>query len=133
MRIFILEDDHMRQHWFREHFKQHNITIVDNAKDAIKLLSTEEFSFIMLDHDLGGEVFVDSEKENTGYQVAKALINTSNANKPVVIHSWNVPAAQRMQYVIGENALMFPFGMGSFKGNIIDDVLMILKARKVIA
>jgi len=130
MRIFILEDDHMRIHWFTEKFKMHKLTIATNAADAIKILSSHEFSFIMLDHDLGGKVFVDSEDENTGYQVAKALITTANAKKPVIIHSWNVPAAKRMQYVIGETSLTFPFG--SFDKSILEKALGILRARKVI-
>jgi len=100
MRILILEDDSDRVKKFYEMFNDHSLVVVNNSKDAISFVTTFKFNVIFLDHDLGGQVYVDSDNDNTGYQVAKVIPNSINSHTPVVIHSWNVVGAKRMQQVL---------------------------------
>lgn len=96
MRLLILEDDPSRVHEFYKMFEDHSLVVVNTAADAISFLSTSKFNAIFLDHDLGGKTYVDSDNENTGYQVAKMLSVSINRHTPVVIHSWNGVGAKRM-------------------------------------
>jgi hypothetical protein len=100
MKIFILEDSGERVNIFFSMFDQHDVVVANCAKTACKILSEEKFDRIFLDHDLGGLTFVDSDDENTGYQVAKHIPSTMNNEVDVVIHSWNGSGAMQM-----ENAL----------------------------
>lgn len=96
MRILVLEDSPERIGEFVNMFGDHSLVIVNTAADAISFLSTSKFDVVFLDHDLGGKVYVDSEEENTGYQVAKMLPVSLNRHTPVIIHSWNGAGAKRM-------------------------------------
>jgi hypothetical protein len=58
-----------------------------------------EWDLICLDHDLGGEVYVDSNELNTGYQVAKFLA-TKNPKCLIIIHSSNFWGACNMMSVL---------------------------------
>ena len=96
MKILILEDSGERTKWFSDWFVAEEVIITNNAKVAIALLHSVEFDMVFLDHDLGGQTFIDSDDENCGYQVTKALPSTINRSTHVVIHSHNNAAAKRM-------------------------------------
>lgn len=108
MRIFVLDDNDERLKWFQQYFPQADM--VKDAKSAIDLLNAkEDYDLIFLDHDLGGQIFQDSEQENTGYQVAKAISNSDkNKNADIIIHSMNVVGATRMKYLLPQ-AKYIPF------------------------
>ena len=96
MKIFILEDDENRIKVFKRSFIGIDLTMTDLADEAIKRLKTEKYDFIFLDHDLGGEVFVDSQNKNTGSEVAKHITHTLNKSTMVIIHSFNPSGAKNM-------------------------------------
>lgn len=102
MKILILEDDIARIGSFRKQLVGNHLVCVDNAKDAIKWLSEETFDVLFLDHDLGGEIFVEGIK-NTGYEVCLWL-EENNDKKPNVIflHSLNPNGRARMKQAIPE-------------------------------
>jgi CheY-like chemotaxis protein len=109
--IFVLEDDEQRKLAFKRKFLGHNITIIDNIKEAINILSTNiAFDMIFLDHDLGGEVYVNSENENTGYQLAKWISQQKKILKEsiIIVHSLNQVGAQNIKAVL-PNAWLQPF------------------------
>lgn len=108
MKILILEDDKNRIKWFKENTIGHSVDIVESAKPAIHLIQEKKYDVIFLDHDLGGEVYVDSNNDNTGYQVAKALLMSINETTPVVVHSLNSVGAKNIQRIIPE-AEIIPF------------------------
>lgn len=92
MRIFILEDDSTRVNSFIELFYKHDLTITENAYDAVEMLGRELFDLIFLDHDLG-------DGNGSGSYVSSYLReNPENMNNDVaiVIHSWNIPATESM-------------------------------------
>lgn len=82
----------------------------------------KKLTLVMLDHDLGGETFVNTKREDCGMEVIRWLETTAK-KKPsefedfkevkFVVHSWNSHAApimvDRMER-IGLNAVYQPFG-----------------------
>lgn len=109
MRILILEDDTYRINVFVDMLHTHELTITENAYDAIEHLTTGVFDVIFLDHDLG--------KENgTGSLVSSFLresIDNKNSGATVFIHSWNMVAVQRMHQDI-PGAIIAPFATDTF-------------------
>lgn len=113
MKIFILEDDGSRVNAFIELFYSHDLTITENAYDAIDILSDNVFSYLFLDHDLG-------DGNGSGSLVSGFLKNNPenlNNKSNIVIHSWNNPAAQAMLSDL-PNALWIPFYTDPFYGFI---------------
>jgi CheY-like chemotaxis protein len=96
MKILILEDDPQRVYVFYGMLAEHDLVVVNSANEAITLINDYKFNRIFLDHDLGGKVYVDSDEENTGYQVAKILPNSNNDSTTVVVHSWNKKGVTNM-------------------------------------
>jgi hypothetical protein len=73
------------------------------AEGAIRTMENEEFDFLFLDHDLGGEVMVSTEREDTGSEVVRWMVQQNWTNKPaIIIHSLNTPAARSMQAALKE-------------------------------
>lgn len=91
MKIFILEDDPFRMELFRAYLKEHEIFHCETAEDAIATLGeNSDFDLIFLDHDLGGEAFVDSANDNTGAAVARWLAKSEYPRSvSITIHSLN--------------------------------------------
>jgi predicted O-methyltransferase YrrM len=115
MNIFVLDDDlEIRISWFQEAYKDHTLVYALDAVTALDILNKRKFDLIFLDHDLGGGFMQDSDYHNTGYQVAKGLLQTINAETNVIIHSWNPDGAKRMADVLYERekgrVLRQPFG-----------------------
>jgi CheY-like chemotaxis protein len=95
--IFILEDMDERIDAYRKKFPTDTLTVARTAKEAIEILEKNlNFDLICLDHDLGLRAFVDSNDENTGYQVAKFL-SMKYVSCPIIIHSLNPVGAKNMQ------------------------------------
>ena len=100
-KVFILEDLPDRQKAFKEKFKEHQLTICDNVNDSKQLLLDNQYDLICLDHDLGGEAFVDSNYYNTGYTLAKFILE-NNIKSKVVIHSLNPVGAKNIKFILPE-------------------------------
>jgi CheY-like chemotaxis protein len=110
MRIFILEDSEERRRIFREMLSPpHTLSFFGHVKEAkTALVADGPFDLIFLDHDLDNRVFVDSEEENTGYQLAK-YIAENNVRSKIIIHSMNPYGAERMQQVLPDaQRISFP-------------------------
>ena len=108
MHILILEDNLERQEQFKKNLVGHNIEITDSSKTAIQKLTNEKWNLLFLDHDLGGQVYVESG-ENTGYEVAEFLkFNNKHIPQNVIVHSLNVPGAQNILSVLA-NGIHIPF------------------------
>ena len=111
MNIFILEDDQRRMVYFNRSFLGDNtIHHFEDVKPAIAFLESNvnKIDRFYLDHDLGGESYVDSNEFNTGFTVAKFLSGVDMDYSKITIHSMNHPAAIRMNGVLpGSNILPF--------------------------
>jgi CheY-like chemotaxis protein len=105
-RILVLEDSLERHRQFKERFIENGsitYTIVENAEDCKALLLENEYDVIMLDHDLGGEIFVDSNQKNTGAEVSRWIAENKSSIKgdPVfIIHSLNPNGSKIMEQTI---------------------------------
>jgi len=109
MKILILEDDQERIKCFRDRFSEIKkddlslITYIENAQICIDMLSRNKFDFLFLDHDLDGRVYVSTDEENTGSEVARwiernsdKLVSESGKKTRIIIHSYNEYGANYM-------------------------------------
>ena len=108
IKILIVEDDKNRIKWFKDELIEFTLDIVETAKLGIALCGTRKYDIIFLDHDLGGEIYVPSENDNTGYQVAKVMVNSINFETPVVVHSHNPSGAKNICSVL-QKSQAIPF------------------------
>ena len=100
MKILVVEDSDKRIEWFLHEFSDHEVTIAKNVLEGKKRVIASKYDLIFLDHDLGEKVFMSSQEENTGYQVAKAIRESINSHTRVVIHSWNLAGANNISSIL---------------------------------
>jgi CheY-like chemotaxis protein len=94
MKIFVVEDNKERNGVFwntlPKIFADCHLVIAEDAKEAKEILSKDkQWDIILLDHDLGGRVFVDSNDDNTGYQVAKFIVENKISYQLAIAHTMN--------------------------------------------
>ena len=109
MKILILEDDSYRITTFIEKFCAHDLSITENAVNAIEFLKKNEYDYIFLDNDLG-------TGNGEGVEVAAYLRdNPKNPNNKatIIIHSWNNPASERIKNMLCY-AKHVPFNSSNF-------------------
>lgn len=119
MKILVVEDNIDRIRKFQKELVGHNVFYADTAIWAKKLLidANHLFNLIFLDHDLGGETYVDSDNENTGYQVAKIIKGSQSEKAKVIVHSCNPVGAQNIKNILSK-AKLEPF----VTLNILDEI-----------
>ena len=108
--IIILEDDDNRIEKFVSLFP--SAQIVKTAKECIELLENNGCDRLFLDHDLGGEIYVDTNYQNTGSEVVRWIEINKPEIKEIVVHSYNSSAALMMMNALlksGYNAQRIPF------------------------
>lgn len=97
MKILFLDDSEERIETAVRHFRDEEVCITRTASGAIDLLGQEiDFDLVMLDHDLGGEAFVSSGREDCGMEVVRWIVKNKPKIERIVVHSWNSPAAEGM-------------------------------------
>lgn len=108
MNILILEDDSTRVKHFRSGLIGHSVFVTDSTKTCIDKLRNEKWDLLLLDHDLGGEIMVESGN-NTGYEVA-CWLESNPEFKPtqIVVHSLNNAGARNIQRALPE-AIYIPW------------------------
>lgn len=107
-KIFVLEDNELRIKYFEEWFYQqfetdYEVFYARDVSEAKKLFEENKpFDIYFLDHDLGGEVMVKSEHENTGYQFARFLSENDvrGYHENIYVHSLNPVGAQNIVNVL---------------------------------
>ena len=85
------------------------------AQEMIDLLvaATDPILMVFLDHDLGGEVYVDSSREDCGMEVVRWIERNQPKVGQFVVHSYNIPAAKEMEQrlrAIGYDVVRILFG-----------------------
>lgn len=118
MNILFLDDDFNRCKMVQSLIP--SATIVKQASSAISWLETEShWDFISLDHDLGGEVMVDSDKPNTGMEVVRWIVENRPKIDYIIIHSFNPIGTLRMHHALydAEYAVdNVPFNLAIYAG-----------------
>lgn len=98
MRVLFLDDNSARLRWARRELGPGNhLVLTETAEQTVLALADPQgWNLVFLDHDLGGETFVNPDEANTGSAVVRWIV----ANRPrvdwFVVHSLNAPAANRM-------------------------------------
>jgi DNA-binding response OmpR family regulator len=123
--VFILEDDCERIQEFSKLFVNCRMIVTNCAETAILFLNSYKFDTILLDHDLGGEVFVHTRNKNTGSEVCRE-INDLNRESQVIIHSWNKVGAENMRLNLGGKGFT-NVTKEFFGGNLLDSIRNSLK------
>jgi DNA-binding response OmpR family regulator len=109
MFVFILEDNPDRMKKFHKELTGHRIHHAETAKEGMDPIEMNRYDVLLLDHDLGGEVFVDSDFHNTGYKLAQFIaVSDRNSKTPCIIHSCNPAGADNIQGVL-KHAVLAPF------------------------
>jgi len=113
MKILILEDNPIRIEKFKQLLRNQELFICETVNAAKEACLLNDFQTMLLDHDLGNQLWVDSNEENTGYTFVKWLIdNESQKQALCYIHSMNFVGANRMMnYLLdnGRDAIWRPF------------------------
>lgn len=126
MKVLFLDDDPIRHDNFK--LIVHPSFLVDyvyTAEECIDKLKSNTYDIVSLDHDLGGQVFVDSAERDTGMEVVRFL--ETNIIPPILLvicHSYNTAAApimvnklQKLSHI--NNVLRIPFMMNGYKNYFI--------------
>jgi hypothetical protein len=121
--ILFLDDDSNRaaiayKRWPEE--KRNNTMWVTTAEDAISVLDDycKELKEVYLDHDLGGERYVNTKREDCGMEVVRWLESQPDIGRfshiRFTVHTWNIPAGHEMTgrlNKLGLKVTYTPFGM----------------------
>jgi len=120
MEILIVEDNSNRIASFQQMLKGANLDVTKDTKQAIEWLKHNQYDVILLDHDLGDEVFVASG-EGTGWEVAKWIAD-NHYQSDVIVHSWNTAGARNIKAIL-PNALLMPYNTVQY--SIVDGKLKV--------
>jgi len=95
MKVIFLDDNEERQKKMKSMLPCIKQTYTaDETIEAIK--ENEEIDYLFLDHDLGGEIYVDSKEHNTGMTVAKWIAENEWNISMIIVHSFNPVGAKNM-------------------------------------
>jgi hypothetical protein len=119
--IVFLDDDQNRAalQFQRMKPKDQNRTFwVQTVEETLDMLKNyrERLDIVSLDHDLGGEAFVHTGREDCGMEVVRWLEHQDSAlysHTRFIIHSWNIPAGMKMTQRLqakGYRVIRVPFG-----------------------
>ena len=74
----------------------YTITIVTTTEACISKLEEDEWDLVFLDHDLNGEVYVDSGRKDCGMEVVRWIIKNQPIIRNIIIHTHNTEAGLLM-------------------------------------
>lgn len=117
--VLFLDDDHRRIDQIRLRMTDQpcDMTVVETADDCIAQLKAHTFDLVMLDHDLGGETFCDSSREDCGMEVVRWLKANGGDHGAFIVHTMNAVAAAGMYLelnAMGYNVRQAQFGSSLF-------------------
>jgi CheY-like chemotaxis protein len=121
--VLFLDDDHMRIDAIRARLASVpcELTVVETADECIARLRANQYDLVMLDHDLGGETFCDSSREDCGMEVVRWLKGNRGAHKFFMVHTMNAVAAAAMYLelnAMGYPVEQAPFGSTAFYSHV---------------
>ena len=100
IRVFLLDDDTRRHEWFAMRFKGDLIDVAHNVEEAERLLGTNSYDAIFLDHDLHPEHYNSDmlDDQRTGYAIASWLAVNPEVQRAstILVHTRNADGAMRM-------------------------------------
>lgn len=116
MRVLFLDDSADRIAAAQRMFCEAEFVSVTTTQAAIEQFNrAEPWYLVMLDHDLGAKTVDD--QEDCGMRLVAWMIANLPDIQMVIIHSWNIPAAQQMTVMlqaVGYDVLQCPFSPNMF-------------------
>jgi hypothetical protein len=115
-RFFILEDSTDRIEWFKHNLSHVTLDIATDISEVEKTWRPP-YDALLLDHDLGGAIFVSSYNKNTGAEFCRWLSKRDDVDRrtTIIIHSHNPAGAATMASTLSESLFTsvecLPFGM----------------------
>jgi CheY-like chemotaxis protein len=112
--MLVLDDDPSRVKSLRRQFPNAEIVWAETVTECIGFLD-QQWDVIRLDHDLGGETFVDSSRDDCGMEVVRDLAAHPRPHlreTVMIVHSRNGlagPAMVAMLRRAGYDAAYSPF------------------------
>jgi hypothetical protein len=104
LRIFVLDDDRLRQQWFIKEFDGNKVDVAETVEEAIELLSKNIYDTLFLDHDLLPEHYESSahDDERTGYALALwlAAYPDIQPSSNITVHTRNAEGGLRMVNIL---------------------------------
>ncbi len=121
--VLFLDDDHKRIDAIRARLASGrcDLTVVETADECIARLRAARYDLVMLDHDLGGETFCDSSREDCGMEVVRWLRNNGREHGFFIVHTMNAVAAAGMYLeltAMGYRVEQAPFGSPDFYSHV---------------
>ena len=121
--VLFLDDDHQRIDAIRARLAsvRCDLTVVETADECIARLRANSYDLVMLDHDLGGETFCDSSREDCGMEVVRWLKGNRGDHKFFIVHTMNAVAAAGMYLdlsAMGYPVEQAPFGTSAFYSHV---------------
>ena len=102
MNILFLDDNMERIKKIKRCIK--SLIITKTVEQTIRELEKcEEWNIVFLDHDLGGEEHVDSNRKDSGMEVARWIVNNNVNIHHIIVHTLNGPAGEDMVSLLKEN------------------------------
>lgn len=95
MNILFLDDSKERTKFFLSRVPSAK-TFLSASKIINELAKGEKNDIIFLDHDLGHQMFQDSNEENCGMAVVRWIVKNNPIIKNIIVHSLNFDAAMEM-------------------------------------
>lgn len=97
-RILWLDDDAYRTKHIKPSFiGKGAFTWVKTAEECIEQLKADKvWDWVFLDHDLGGEIFVESGREDCGMEVVRWIVEKQPIISHIIIHTANSVAGKTM-------------------------------------
>ena len=119
MKILLLEDDYNRVEMFQKrvtelnerntHREPYEIVHAETVEQFKSAMQSSEFNLILLDHDLGGEIYVDINRDDTGSGAARWIKQTYGDIHPTVLtHTLNQTGADNILELI-KGSIHIPF------------------------
>jgi len=99
--ILFLDDDLNRCDSFKR--KVPHAKFVHTAQQCINKLKEGDWELVCLDHDLGGEIYVDTEREDCGMEVVRWIVANEPKIDKIIIHSYNSSAAYMMKNLLKDD------------------------------
>ena len=98
MKILFLDDRGERLDIAAARYKDDDLVLMRTAEEAIFVLrhTTKDWDLVCLDHDLGGESFVDSNRSDCGMEVVRWIEMHKPIIGKIIVHSSNPDAAHKM-------------------------------------
>ena len=119
-RVLFLDDDQQRIAHFRHMIAavDCDLTVVETADECIAKLGSGPYDLVLLDHDLGGEIYCDSSREDCGMEVVRWLARNGGDHGDFIVHSFNEVAGATMYFQLdrmGYRVTQAPFGSAEFR------------------